>query len=100
MPLASVTLIEPESATRPDALIMPPEEATRPLLMPKDAVAPSPHCELEEAMWTLHSPSKLAAAAGLASDRARQSGSVTSRILRNSPMTCPFRYAMGHDRIG
>jgi hypothetical protein len=50
MPLASVTLIEPESATRPDALIVPPLEATRPLLTPKDAVAPSPHDELDEAM--------------------------------------------------
>ncbi len=49
-PLASVTLIEPESATRPDAVIMPPLEATRPLLMPNEALAPSPHDELEEAM--------------------------------------------------
>ena len=50
MPLASITLIEPEAATRPEAVIMPPLEATRPLLMPKEAVAPSPQDELEEAM--------------------------------------------------
>jgi len=90
-PRASDTLIEPESATWPDAVIMPPAEATRPLLIPKDAVAPSPHCEFDEAMCTLHSPSKLAAAAGLASGKAKQSRTcVVTKISRNRPMTCPF----------
>ena len=50
MPLASVTLMLPALATRPEALIIALVEATWPLLMPIDTVAPLPQAEFDEAI--------------------------------------------------
>ena len=66
MPLTSVTVMLPASATRPDACTMPSPE-TLPLAMPIETVAPLPHSELDEAMRTFQEPSNDAAAAGVAS---------------------------------
>src|SRR5581483_4770809 len=89
MPLASVTLMLPASATRPDALIMPSPE-TLPLLMPIESVAPLPHSELDEAMRTFQEPSKEAAAAGVANGRTQKSAMRVARTtLRRLVMACP-----------
>lgn len=72
MPLTSLTLILPPAATRPDAVIIASLDATRPWLMSIEAVAPLPQAELDEAMRTLHAPSKVAAAAGVAAGTARR----------------------------
>lgn len=60
-PLARTTLILPASATLPEACTI--ELDTWPLLMPIETVWPSPHSLLEEAMRTLHVPSKASEAA-------------------------------------
>ena len=57
MPLDSVTLISPASATRPLADIDASPEATWPLLMPIETEAPLPQAGLFEAICTLHWPS-------------------------------------------
>ena len=90
MPLTSVTLMLPASATRPEAVIIALVEATWPLLMPIETWRRCRRRLLDEAIWTFHSPSKLAAAAGVAngiatSDRMR----MAMIALRNCPMTCP-----------
>src|ERR1700753_2039844 len=66
MPLLSVTLMLPASATRPDADIMASFDSTLPLLMPIETLAPFGQAAWFDAIWTLHWPSKLAAAAGVA----------------------------------
>src|SRR3984885_8066842 len=90
-PLVKVTRMLPASATRPDAVIIPPFEAIWPLLIPIETLAPSPQVELVEAIWTFQAPSKLAAAAGVvrgpaASNRIR----AAMNILRRLGMTSPF----------
>jgi hypothetical protein len=50
MPLISVTLILPASATRPDALTPEFADAICPLLMSIDTVAPSPHAAFGDAI--------------------------------------------------
>ena len=50
MPLTSVTLIEPASATWPEAVTIALLDSTRPLLMPIATLAPLPHTELDEAI--------------------------------------------------
>src|SRR5690348_9392086 len=55
-----------------------------------EAVAPLPQAELDEAMRTLHAPSKVAAAAGVAAGMARRNKKQAAiRILRERPMTSP-----------
>ena len=69
MPLVRVTLMLPASATRPDAVISGLVEATWPLLIPIETVAPLPHALFDEAIWTFHAPSYVAAAlAGVAAE--------------------------------
>ena len=72
IPLIRVTLMLPASATRPEAFIMALVDATWPLLIPIETVAPPPQALLVEAIWTFHSPSKVAAAAGVAIGHARE----------------------------
>jgi hypothetical protein len=50
MPLISVTLILPASATRPDALTPEFADAICPLLMSIDTVEPSPHAAFGDAI--------------------------------------------------
>src|SRR5258708_24790346 len=91
MPLTSVTEMEPASATRPDAVTMALLDATWPLLMPIATVAPLGQAELVEAIWTFHSPSNVAAAAGVATDVAVISTKrVAIIVLRNCPMALPL----------
>ena len=89
IPLASVTLMFPASATRPEALTI--ELVTWPLLMPIETVWPLPHSELEEAMWTLHAPSKeVEAAAGVAIGETRANAMLAAiKALLKYPMTGP-----------
>src|SRR5580704_11353037 len=90
MPLTNVTTMLPASATRPEADIIALVEATWPLLIPIDTLAPPPQALLVEAIWTFHSPSKVAAAAGVAADipaSIRIRAAITA--LRKCPMTCP-----------
>src|SRR6478752_1502711 len=95
MPLASVTLILPASATRPEAGTI--GLVTWPLLMPIATVWPLPHSELEAAMWTLHSPSKgVEAAAGVASGEARAKAMLVAiKALLKYPMTGPCVFDAG-----
>jgi hypothetical protein len=89
IPLISVTLTTPASATWPEALTAALLDAMWPLLMPIESVAPSPHSDEEEAIWTLHSPSKLAALACAVSGAATSKASA-NLILQNCPMTSPL----------
>jgi len=66
MPVASVTWIAPASATRPDAVTTAVVEATWPLLIPIDTDVPLVQAAIDEAICTFHSPSKVAALAGVA----------------------------------
>src|SRR3984957_18147544 len=79
----------PASATRPDAVIKALVDATWPLLMPIDTLAPPPQTLLVEAIWTFHSPSNVAAAAGVATDIAANKSMRAMITLRNCPMTFP-----------
>src|SRR5665213_4029889 len=91
MPLTRVTEMLPASATRPDAVTMALLDATWPLLMPIETVAPLGQAVLVEAICTFHSPSKVAAAAGVAMDVAissRKRAAITG--LRKCSMASPF----------
>src|SRR6202035_2297604 len=91
MPLISVTEMLPASATRPDAVTMALLDATWPLLMPIATVVPLGQAELLEAIWTFHSPSNVAAAAGVTIDVAissRKRAAITG--LRKYSMASPF----------
>src|ERR1700687_5042868 len=80
----------PASATRPDAVINGVGDATWPGLIPTDTVAPPPQTLLVDAIWTFHSPSNVAAAAGVAIDMAANKRMrVVMIALRNGPMTFP-----------
>jgi hypothetical protein len=93
MPLTSVTLMVPASATWPEACTI--ELDTLPLLMPIETVWPLPHSLLEEAMWTLHSPSYVFADAAVANEAAASNAMlVAMKIFRMYPMTSPFRVWM------
>src|SRR5262249_36671441 len=87
--LRSVTLTTPASATWPAALTAASLDAILPLLMPIESVAPLPHSDEEDAMWTLHSPSKVAALACAANATARSNATV-SLVLQDCPMTSPL----------
>src|SRR5258708_31712060 len=69
MPLARVTLMLPAWGTRPDAVISGLVEATWQLLIPIERVVPPPQALFDEAIWTFHAPSYVAAApAGVAAE--------------------------------
>ena len=89
MPLVRVTLMAPASATRPDAVTEALLEATRPLLIPIET-APVVQAAFDEAIWTLHSPSNFAAAAGVAKTSATKSAVREARdILLMLAITFP-----------
>src|SRR3954468_20761501 len=89
MPLTSVTVIPPASATRPDALTTP-SPVTLPLAIPIETVAPLPHSELDEAMRTFQEPSNVAAAAGDANGITRRAAVLVAiTTLRKLVMACP-----------
>ena len=87
MPLISVTLMLPASATRPDALTPESADATCPLLISIDTVAPLPQAAFGEAIWTLQAPSKVAAEACEAKGIAN---SATMRAAIVSLRKCPI----------
>src|ERR1035438_5860888 len=59
--------------------------------MPIETFAPFGQTELDEAIWTFHSPSNVAAAAGVAIDMATISSKrVAITGWRNCPMASPF----------
>ena len=72
MPLASVTVMLPASATRPDAVTVALFEATWPLLIPIDTDAPLVQAAFDEAICTFQSPSNVAAADGVARSPVRR----------------------------
>ena len=57
----------PASATRPDAVTTALVEATWPLLIPIETDVPLVQAAIDEAICTFHSPSNVAAVAGVAS---------------------------------
>jgi hypothetical protein len=89
MPLASVTLILPASATRPDAVTVALFEATWPLLIPIETDALLLQAAFDEVICTFQSPSNVAAADGVAKPSAANSEAAT-RDFRDVIMTCPF----------
>ena len=89
MPLASVTLILPASATRPDAVTVALFEATWPLLIPIETDAPLLQAAFDEVICTFQSPSNVAAADGVAKPSAASSEATTTDF-RDFTMTCPF----------
>ena len=88
-PLASVTLILPASATRPDAVTVALFEATWPLLIPIETDAPLLQAAFDEVICTFQSPSNVAAADGVAKPSAANSEAAT-RDFRDVIMTYPF----------
>jgi hypothetical protein len=88
-PLASVTLILPASATRPDADTAALFEATWPLLIPIETCAPLLQAAFDEAICTFQSPSNVAAAHGVAKPSAASSKAAIADF-RDLGMTCPF----------
>lgn len=104
IPLVKVTRILPASATWPDAVIIASFEATWPLLIPIETLAPPPQAELVEAIRTFQAPSKLAAAAGVVTDApASNRMRVAMMVLRRLGMAFPFvsvrtRSHVGHSR--
>ena len=89
MPLASVTLILPASATRPDAVTVALFEATWPLLIPIETDAPLLQAAFDEVISTFQSPSNVAAADGVAKPSAASSEATTTDF-QDVTMTCPF----------
>src|ERR1700712_5631685 len=79
----------PASATRPDAVTIALVEATWPLLIPIDTDVPLLQAVFDEAICTFHSPSKVAAVAGVAAAKA-VSNEAAITDLRDCPMTCPL----------
>ena len=70
VPLLSLTLMTPASATRPEAVTIALLDATWPLLMPIATLLPLGHAAFLEVIWTFHEPSKVATEAGVAAGRA------------------------------
>src|SRR5438552_3443986 len=80
----------PASATRPDAVTAALLEATRPLLIPIATEVPLLQTLFDEAIWTFHSPSNVAAMAGAAVTSAAKSNKREMRdILRACCIACP-----------
>jgi hypothetical protein len=88
-PLASVTLMLPASATRPDAVTVALFEATWPLLIPIQTDAPLLQAVFDEVICTFQSPSNVAAAHGVAKPSAASNKAVIADF-RDLGMTCPF----------
>ena len=91
MPLASVTLMLPASATRPDAVTVALFEATWPLLIPIETDVPLLQAAFDEVICTFQSPSNVAAADGVAKPSAANSEAAI-RDFRDVIMTCPFGF--------
>src|SRR3989442_1403341 len=80
----------PASATRPDAVTAALLEATRPLLIPIATEVPLLQTMFDEAIWTFHSPSNVAAMAGAAVTSAAKSNKREMRdILRARSIVYP-----------
>ena len=92
MPLASVTLMLPASATRPDAVTVALFEATWPLLIPIETDAPLGQAAFDEVIWTFQSPSKVAAADGAAKPSAAANSEAAIRDFEDVIMTSPFGF--------
>ena len=90
MPLASVTLMLPASATRPDAVTVALFEATWPLLIPIETDAPLVQAAFDEVICTFQSPSNVAAADGVAKPSRSKQRSGDAEISETVIMTCPF----------
>ena len=95
MPLASVTLMLPASATRPDAVTAALFEATWPLLIPIETDAPLLQAAFDEVICTFQSPSNVAAADGVAKPSAASSEAAMADF-ETLLMTCPCWF--GHDQ--
>jgi len=89
-PFASVTLILPASATRPDAVTAALFEATWPLLISIETDVPLGQAAFDEVIWTLQSPSNVAAADGAAKPSAAANSEAAIRDFEDVVMTCPF----------
>ena len=92
MPLASVTLMLPASATRPDAVTAPLFEATWPLLIPIETDALLGQAAFDEVICTFQSPSNVAAVDGVAKPSAVANSEAAIRDFRDVIMTCPFGF--------
>jgi hypothetical protein len=90
IPLASVTLIVPASATRPDAVTVALFEATWPLLIPIETDAPLLQAAFDEVICTFQSPSNVAAADGVAKFSAASSETTAMDFRDFIIMTCPY----------
>ena len=64
-------------------------DAIWPLLIPIETDVPLVQAAIDEAICTFHSPSNVAAIAGVAAAHAA-SKEMASAVLRDCPMTCPF----------
>jgi hypothetical protein len=85
-----VTLILPASATRPDAVTAALFEATWPLLISIETDVPLGQAAFDEVIWTLQSPSNVAAADGAAKPSAAANSEAAIRDFEDVVMTCPF----------
>jgi hypothetical protein len=88
-PFASVTLILPASATRPDAVTAVLFEATWPLLISIETDVPLGQAAFDEVIWTFQSPSNVAAVDGVAKPSTANSEAAI-RDFEDVVMTCPF----------
>jgi hypothetical protein len=92
MPLASVTLMLPASATRPDAVTTPLFEATWPLLIPIETDVPLGQAAFDEVIWTFQSPSNVEAADGDAKPSAATKSEAAIRDFDDVVMASPFGF--------
>ena len=91
MPVLTVTLMAPASATRPEAVTAEVFDATSPLLIPIDTDAPLVQTEFDEAICTLHWPSNVALAAAGVASKAPTSSRLVNVALRDALMVITFR---------
>ena len=96
-PLASVTLILPASATRPEAVTAALFEATWPLAISIETDAPLGQAAFDELIWTFQSPSKVAAADGAAKPIAAANSEAAIRDFEDVIMASPFWFEHEHD---
>src|ERR1700730_15054660 len=90
MPLLSVTLMLPASATRPDAVTMALLDATWPLLIPIETLVPLGQAAFCEAIWTFHAPSYVAAAAAGVATEIPATIRTAIAAVRKRSMTSPL----------
>ena len=74
VPLLSLTLMTPASATRPEAVTIALLDATWPLLMPIATLLPLGHAAFLEAIWTFHAAVESCAAAAAGSEQQKVAG--------------------------